>query len=465
MTENDIARSDAPQPDGSPEPRPTTPYRRRRDVHRPDAARRRAGSRRAAVPATLTAVALSAGLATGVAATASGSPDTTAAPTAESTPAGDGVTVARTTAAGAQAAPQDVSSAQAALARARTVAHDAVGLSDEQREKIARKADRLRALVTGEKPAANDAAASAKASRSSERVPVADRAEADATEKADKAEATPEAEAPAEPAAGQPATAAPDTADLDTADLEPVAAVAVGDAITHPTLLSDDIAIATADAPAGAGTTGTTATGAGSGGGQLAATPAASEKLASATDSLTTTIDRAQSSRVEIEAAPATPAEILTAQVQAAREAAPALAKHADDTRGYENGRIPSGDLAELSFASGETLRRDAAEQLERLNTAYRAHFGSSLEIRDSYRSYESQVSVKASRGYFAAVPGYSDHGLAVAVDLNGGVEEFGSAQYEWLRDVAPKFGWDNPGWARADGRKPEAWHWEYSAR
>jgi len=185
--------------------------------------------------------------------------------------------------------------------------------------------------------------------------------------------------------------------------------------------------------------------------------------VAKATEALTDLVDHADPSAVSIEPAPATPGEILDAQAAAAKKAAPALKKHADDTAGYENGRIASADLAELSFAKGETLRADAAEQLERLDAAYKARFGTHLEIRDSYRSYESQVSVKASRGYFAAVPGYSDHGWGIAVDLNGGVQQYTSAEHQWLVANAGKFGWHNPAWAQPDGRKPEAWHWEYS--
>jgi len=185
--------------------------------------------------------------------------------------------------------------------------------------------------------------------------------------------------------------------------------------------------------------------------------------VAEATDSLTALLDKTESSAVSIEPAPATPADILGAEAAKASKAAAALKKHADDTEGYENGRIPAGDLCELSFAPGETLRCDAAEQLERLDAAYKARFGKHLAIKDSYRSYASQVSVKASRGYLAAVPGYSDHGWGIAVDLSGGIQTFGSVQHAWMVKNASKFGWANPDWAQADGRKPEAWHWEYS--
>jgi len=184
--------------------------------------------------------------------------------------------------------------------------------------------------------------------------------------------------------------------------------------------------------------------------------------VADATEDLTTLIEKTDTSAISITPAPATPAEILESQAAAARKAAGSLKKFADDTEGYENGRLAAADLEGLSFAPGESLRRDAAEQLERLDAAYRARFGTHLQIRDSYRSYESQVSVKASRGYLAAVPGYSDHGWGIAVDINGGVEERSSAQHQWLVENAATFGWVNPEWAQADGRKPEAWHWEY---
>ncbi len=195
----------------------------------------------------------------------------------------------------------------------------------------------------------------------------------------------------------------------------------------------------------------------------LEAEPEADEEaaLTAATEELMVLLEDAEST-VEVEAAPPTPAEILANQKARADDAAKELAEQAGSVADFENGRIPTDAMCELSFASGETLRCDAGAQLERLDKAYRAKFGSHLSITDSYRSYTSQVSTKAMKGYLAAVPGHSNHGWGVALDLGDGVESFGSAQYEWLRKHGPAFGWDNPGWARADGRKPEAWHWEY---
>ncbi|NNU27044.1 D-alanyl-D-alanine carboxypeptidase family protein [Isoptericola sediminis] len=196
---------------------------------------------------------------------------------------------------------------------------------------------------------------------------------------------------------------------------------------------------------------------------QGSATTKATEKsLTTTAQELTKLLDRAQTSAVDVEAAPPTPREVAKEQATKAEKAAKKISRHADSLDGFANGKIPGGKLKNLSFAKGETLRADAAAQLERLNVAYRAKFGRSLSVNDSYRSYSSQVATRASKGYMAAVPGYSNHGWGVAVDLGDGVESFGTAEYTWMRKHAPEFGWDNPAWARADGRKPEAWHWEY---
>lgn len=141
------------------------------------------------------------------------------------------------------------------------------------------------------------------------------------------------------------------------------------------------------------------------------------------------------------------------------------VAKAARLAAGARNGYVPAEALCELSFAPGERLRCDATEALERLDAAYRAQFGTHLSINDTYRSFEAQVATKAARGFWAAKPGYSNHGWGVAVDLGGGIQERSSTQHAWMVENAGRFGWRNPDWAQADGRKPEAWHWEYGTR
>ena len=98
-------------------------------------------------------------------------------------------------------------------------------------------------------------------------------------------------------------------------------------------------------------------------------------------------------------------------------------------------------------------LRCDAAEQLDVLNTAYRAQFGSDLVVNDSYRSYAGQVACKRTKGYLCATPGTSNHGSGIAVDLGGGIDSFGTKQHRWMAAHAPDLSWGLPSWA-ACGRQ-----------
>jgi hypothetical protein len=160
-------------------------------------------------------------------------------------------------------------------------------------------------------------------------------------------------------------------------------------------------------------------------------------------------------------AARAAERKALRVRKEAAARAAEAKAM-AEAAKGYGNGQIPSSVLCDLSWVPGEQLRCDAAAALEDLNGAFRAAFGRNLGVADGYRSYADQVAVAASRGALAAVPGTSNHGLGQAVDLSGGVESFGSAEYGWMVANAGKYGWEHPAWAEPGGSKPEPWHWEY---
>ncbi|MFB8227424.1 D-alanyl-D-alanine carboxypeptidase family protein [Cellulosimicrobium sp. NPDC055967] len=176
------------------------------------------------------------------------------------------------------------------------------------------------------------------------------------------------------------------------------------------------------------------------------------EEIAALTAELSTLLDAAGSG-VTVQVVPGPPS---------AEEIAAQLDQWAASTAGFGNGQIPASALCDLSFAPGEQLRCDAAHQIEALNQKFVETFGVNLSVTDSYRSYASQVAVKASRGYFAAPPGMSNHGWALALDLGGGIQGYGTAQYEWMRANAPAYGWDNPEWARAGGSKNEPWHWEY---
>ncbi|MBD3783840.1 MAG: D-alanyl-D-alanine carboxypeptidase family protein, partial [Micrococcales bacterium] len=152
-------------------------------------------------------------------------------------------------------------------------------------------------------------------------------------------------------------------------------------------------------------------------------------------------------------------AALSTAVIETAHVGKPC----SDDTGDHPNGMFPDAALCPVWSAPGERLSPAAAAAFNAMSQAYAAQTGAPLCVTDSYRSYPEQVSVKATRGAFAATPGTSRHGLGRAVDLCGGVDDFGSAAHHWMRQNAPLYGWFHPGWAEAGGSLPEPWHWEYA--
>lgn len=128
------------------------------------------------------------------------------------------------------------------------------------------------------------------------------------------------------------------------------------------------------------------------------------------------------------------------------------------------NGQLPDSDLCTL-WNPKHRLRADAAVALAKLNIAYKQRFGNEICLTDSYRTLSEQVRLRAVKPSLAAVPGTSEHGLGMAVDLCDGVQQgTSSSRYQWMRENAPDYGWDNPDWALNGGGGPfEPWHWEYT--
>jgi hypothetical protein len=153
------------------------------------------------------------------------------------------------------------------------------------------------------------------------------------------------------------------------------------------------------------------------------------------------------------------PAEALLA----AAVARPAASCAGEDTSGFPNGTIPATALCPLWGTSGQILRADAAAAFDAMSRKYAETFRTPICVTDSYRSYDEQVAVRAAKPTLAAVPGTSNHGWGVAVDLCDGVQAFGSPQHRWMQDNATAFGWFHPSWAQAGGSKPEPWHWEFA--
>ncbi|WP_093171120.1 D-alanyl-D-alanine carboxypeptidase family protein [Sinosporangium album] len=128
----------------------------------------------------------------------------------------------------------------------------------------------------------------------------------------------------------------------------------------------------------------------------------------------------------------------------------------------FPNGLIPKAYLCPLQ-QPGHTLRADAAIAFISMNEAYKKQFGTQICVTDAYRDLAEQQSVYYRRPGFAAVPGRSNHGLGLALDLCGGVQNFRSPQFNWIEANGKKYGWFHPDWAYTNPFEP--WHWEYDPK
>jgi cell wall-associated NlpC family hydrolase len=128
---------------------------------------------------------------------------------------------------------------------------------------------------------------------------------------------------------------------------------------------------------------------------------------------------------------------------------------------GYPNGLIPPSAMCPLGV--GHQLRCDAAAAYRAMSAAFAAAFGSPICITDSYRTYASQVRLYGEKPTLAAVPGTSNHGWGLAVDLCGGIDHYGTTQYNWMKANAGRFGYLHPDWAEPGHGREEPWHWEYA--
>jgi LAS superfamily LD-carboxypeptidase LdcB len=132
------------------------------------------------------------------------------------------------------------------------------------------------------------------------------------------------------------------------------------------------------------------------------------------------------------------------------------------DTAGQTNGNIDPDSLCPLWMAPGQRLRTDASKAFNVMSKYHAKVLGQPLCVTDSYRSYARQVDVYHRKPGLAAVPGTSQHGWGLAVDLGCGVQDFGSPAYNWMKANAGRFGFFHPDWAEPSGSTPEAWHWEF---
>ncbi len=126
------------------------------------------------------------------------------------------------------------------------------------------------------------------------------------------------------------------------------------------------------------------------------------------------------------------------------------------------NGFLPISALCALRTVPGHRLIASAARAFDEMSAAFTAALGKPLCVTDSYRDYAGQVRVFKAKPELAATPGRSQHGLGKALDLCGGVQNFGTPAYNWLKQNSMTYGYVHPDWAEPGGSRPEPWHWEF---
>ncbi|GAB3876393.1 hypothetical protein GCM10029964_023140 [Kibdelosporangium lantanae] len=128
---------------------------------------------------------------------------------------------------------------------------------------------------------------------------------------------------------------------------------------------------------------------------------------------------------------------------------------------GYPNGMIPGTALCPIGIGD-HRLRCDAAQAFQLMSTGFARAFGRPLCVTDSYRTFDEQVRLYGAKPALAAVPGTSNHGWGLAVDMCGGAQSFGTPEHRWLEANAGAYGWTNPPWAQPGRGREEPWHWEF---
>lgn len=188
---------------------------------------------------------------------------------------------------------------------------------------------------------------------------------------------------------------------------------------------------------------------------------------ASATEAaLPATLDVLANSTVGTVPPPAIAASAATAtraEIAASRSEVriPLPGCNGSDRSAGANGQLKTSDLCTLWDGSLQ-LRGDAASSLAELSLGFKARFGRDLCVTDAYRTLAEQRVLKATKGGLAAVPGRSNHGWGLAIDLCS--TETSGAGWTWIKENGAIYGWENPAWALSGGSGPhEPWHWEYT--
>lgn len=130
---------------------------------------------------------------------------------------------------------------------------------------------------------------------------------------------------------------------------------------------------------------------------------------------------------------------------------------------GFDNGRIPQDQLMRVGDVhyQGEAshfFEPSAGSAFQAMRQAA-VQDGVSVRLTDSYRSFDTQVSLRRRKGGQVATadPGTSIHGWGRAIDVAN------DEAREWIQRNGSRFGWVWPDWAQRKGTKSfEPWHFEF---
>ena len=150
----------------------------------------------------------------------------------------------------------------------------------------------------------------------------------------------------------------------------------------------------------------------------------------------------------------------------------------------YQNGQIPLGNmkqntnLAKNLDGDAAYLMADASDALDSMISEFNNSTFTGkqkLIFTDGYRTLARQQALYAKYGSGrAAVPGTSNHGWGIAIDMYWGVRTsmtnqidirpsaFKHPMYLWFLNNGSKYKWFNPIKLRDDNGTDEWWHWEY---
>lgn len=125
----------------------------------------------------------------------------------------------------------------------------------------------------------------------------------------------------------------------------------------------------------------------------------------------------------------------------------------------YRNGEIPLSSLKTLSFNKNVQLDPKAIGDLESLNISFKRAFGINLPIGSGYRSFGAQVliherKIEEDKCYQAAEPGFSNHGIGLAIDMNTSIFTNNGTYYKWFKQNAIN-------WTVLT-TPDEFWHWSF---